>query len=343
MPTPLPPYRNWRSSSCWIPCTTAKNAIRLYFSDITDSKPLSREREVELSARINKGDMEARNELVQANLRFVIDVAKNYQNRGLSLPDLISAGNLGLLTAAERFDGTRGFKFISYAVWWIRQSILQAVADQARTVRLPLNKLSQLREISEAARKLGQGRENEPNVDDIAEELEIPAQDVVNTLLSGRSVRSLDETFEKDDDRNLLDTLTDAAQSMPDSGLVGESARAQIDEILQHLDGREGYVILRYFGLDGDEPLTLDQIGDQLGVTRERIRQIKERALSRLRHPSCYPPFFGGIPQNGLPGFDEPELPGFPHLEGGPAFDPFDPAPPETGAPLDTDLPDNDF
>ena len=160
------------------------NAIRLYFSDITDSRPLSREKEVELSERINSGDMEARNELVQANLRFVIQVAKNYQNRGLSLPDLISAGNLGLLTAAERFDGTRGFKFISYAVWWIRQSILQAVADQARTVRLPLNKLSQLREISEAARRLGQGREVEPNVEDIAEELDLPAQDVVNTMLT---------------------------------------------------------------------------------------------------------------------------------------------------------------
>ncbi len=163
-----------------------ENAIRLYFNDITDSKPLSREREVELSERINEGDMEARNELVQANLRFVIEVAKNYQNRGLSLPDLISAGNLGLLTAAERFDGTRGFKFISYAVWWIRQSILQAVADQARTVRLPLNKLSQLREITEAARRLGQGREAEPNVDEIADDLNLSMHDVVNTMLSAR-------------------------------------------------------------------------------------------------------------------------------------------------------------
>ena len=224
-----------------------ENAIRLYFSDLNDSKPLSREREVELAARIDNGDLDARNELVQANLRFVIEVAKKYQNRGLSLSDLISAGNLGLLTAAERFDGTRGFKFISYAVWWIRQSILQAVADQARTVRLPLNKLSQLREISEAARRLGQGREEEPRVDDIAEALDLPAQDVVNTILSARNVRSLDETYERDDDRNLLDTLADSTQMMPDSDLVGESARHQVDEILQHLAGRGKYVILRYF------------------------------------------------------------------------------------------------
>ena len=279
------------------------NAIRLYFSDITDSRPLSREKEVELSERINSGDMEARNELVQANLRFVIEVAKNYQNRGLSLPDLISAGNLGLLTAAERFDGTRGFKFISYAVWWIRQSILQAVADQARTVRLPLNKLSQLREISEAARRLGQGREVEPNVEDIAEELDLPAQDVVNTMLSARTVRSLDAAFEDDDGRNLLDTIADATQWQPDSFVVGESAREQIDEVLINLDGRDKYVIVRYFGLDGDEPLTLDQIGDQLGVTRERIRQIKERALSRLRHPSCYPSDLSDVEVDEIPDY----------------------------------------
>ncbi len=279
------------------------DAIRLYFSDITDSRPLSREKEVELSERINSGDMEARNELVQANLRFVIEVAKNNQNRGLSLPDLISAGNLGLLTAAERFDGTRGFKFISYAVWWIRQSILQAVADQARTVRLPLNKLSQLREISEAAGRLGQGREVEPNVEDIAEELDLPAQDVVNTMLSARTVRSLDAAFEDDDGRNLLDTIADATQWQPDSFVVGESAREQIDEVLINLDGRDKYVIVRYFGLDGDEPLTLDQIGDQLGVTREQIRQIKERALSRLRHSSCYPSDLSDVEVDEIPDY----------------------------------------
>ena len=266
------------------------SAIRLYFNDITDSTPLSREREIELAARITEGDMEARNELVHANLRFVIDVAKKYQNRGLSLSDLISAGNLGLLTAAERFDGGRGFKFISYAVWWIRQSILQAVADQARTVRLPLNQLGRLRQISEAARRLRQRRKCEPNADEIAAELDVNARDVTNTLLSARTVRSLDETFgAHDDGRSLMDTLTDAAQS-PDSRIMGESVQDQIDEVLCSLDGREKYIIERYFGLDGDEPLTLDQIGVNFGITRERVRQIKERALRRLRQPSCYPP-----------------------------------------------------
>ena len=266
-----------------------ETAIRLYFSDITDSTPLSREREIELSTRIQAGDMEARNELAQANLRFVIDVAKRYQNRGLSLPDLISAGNLGLLTAAERFDGTRGFKFISYAVWWIRQSILQTVADQARTVRLPLNKIGQLRQITEAVRKLGQGGTGEPNTDDIAEELDLPARDVVGALLSAIPVRSRDEAFDSQNDRNLLDTLPDLAHA-PDSQVQGASVRGQIDEILENLEGRDKYVVLRYFGLDGAQPLTLVQIGNQLGVTRERIRQIKERALRRLRQSSCYPP-----------------------------------------------------
>jgi len=261
------------------------NAIRLYFNDITDSTPLSREREVELSERIQDGDMEARNELVQANLRFVVEVAKHYQNRGLTLSDLISAGNYGLLVAAERFDGSRGFKFISYAVWWIRQSILQSVAEQGRTVRLPLNKLSQLREISETARRLGQGREVEPDVEEIAAELEISTDDVVHTVLSARSVRSLDESFDSDDDRNLLDTLVDGNQGSPDSALVSQSAQRHVDDVLERLDRRERYVLQRYFGLDGDEPLTLDQIGVYLGVTRERIRQIKERALSRLRGP----------------------------------------------------------
>ncbi len=277
------------------PTRDGENAIRLYFNDITDSTPLSREREVELSERIQAGDMEARNELVQANLRFVVEVAKHYQNRGLSLPDLISAGNLGLLVAAERFDGSRGFKFISYAVWWIRQSILQSVAEQGRTVRLPLNKLSQLREISETARRLGQGREVEPDAEEIAAELEISRDDVVHTVLSARSVRSLDESFDSDDDRNLLDTIVDGDQGAPDSSLVSASAQRHVDDVLGRLDRRERYVLQRYFGLDGDEALTLDQIGEVLGVTRERIRQIKERALGRLRaaEPDTAAPAFG--------------------------------------------------
>ncbi|MCE2450611.1 MAG: RNA polymerase sigma factor RpoD/SigA [Candidatus Latescibacteria bacterium] len=232
------------------------NTLRLYFDDIADSRPLSRQREVELSARIQDGDMAARDELVQANLRFVIDVAKKYQNRGLSLEDLISAGNVGLLTAAERFDGTKGYKFISYAVWWIKQSILQTIAEHARTVRLPLNKLSLLKDISRAVRKLGQGRESEPDVEEIAAELGLPTEEVLDTMLSARSVRSLDESFEDDDDRSLLSLLADDNQATPDSDVLQNSARAHLEEALASLEDRELRIIRLYFGLDGSQALT---------------------------------------------------------------------------------------
>ncbi len=265
-----------------------ENTLRLYFDDIAESRPLSREREVELSARIQEGDMEARDELVQANLRFVIDVAKNYQNRGLSLSDLISAGNVGLLTAAERFDGTKGYKFISYAVWWIKQSILQTIAEHARTVRLPLNKLSLLKDISKASRKLGQGRESEPGVEEIAAELDVSAQEILDTMLSARTVRSLDESFEEDDERSLLNILSDNNQETPDSDVITSSARTQLEEVLENLDERELRIIRLYFGLDGTEALTLEQIGGLMGLTRERVRQLKERALGKLRHPTRY-------------------------------------------------------
>jgi RNA polymerase primary sigma factor len=263
-----------------------ENTLRLYFDDIAESRPLSREREVELSARIQEGDMEARDELVNANLRFVIDVAKNYQNRGLSLSDLISAGNVGLLTAAERFDGTKGYKFISYAVWWIKQSILQTIAEHARTVRLPLNKLSLLKDISKATRKLGQGRESEPDVEEIAAELDVPAQEILDTMLSARTVRSLDESFEEDDERSLLNILADNNQETPDNDVLQTSARTQLEEVLDSLDERELRIIRLYFGLDGTEALTLEQIGGLMGLTRERVRQLKERALGKLRHPT---------------------------------------------------------
>ena len=265
-----------------------ENTLRLYFDDIAESRPLSREREVELSARIQDGDMVARDELVQANLRFVIDVAKNYQNRGLSLLDLISAGNLGLLTAADRFDGTKGYKFISYAVWWIKQSILQTIAEHARTVRLPLNKLSLLKDISKASRRLGQGRESEPGIEEIAAELDVPAEEVLETMLSARSVRSLDESFEEDDERSLLNILADNTQATPDDNVLHTSARTQLEEVLESLDERELRIIRLYFGLDGSEALTLEQIGGLMGLTRERVRQLKERALGKLRHPTRY-------------------------------------------------------
>ncbi len=265
-----------------------ETTLRLYFDDIADSRPLSREREVELAAQIQEGDMVARDELVNANLRFVIDVAKNYQNRGLSLSDLISAGNVGLLTAAERFDGTKGYKFISYAVWWIKQSILQSIAEHARTVRLPLNKLSLLKDISKASRKLGQGREGEPAIEEIARELDMPEQEILDTMMSARSVRSLDESFEEDDERNLLNILSDDNQATPDSHVLETSARDQLEEVLENLDERELRIIRLYFGLDGSESLTLEQIGGLMGLTRERVRQLKERALGKLRHPARY-------------------------------------------------------
>ena len=273
-----------------------ESTLRLYFDDIAESKPLSREREVELAAQIQDGDMAARDELVQANLRFVIDVAKNYQNRGLSLSDLISAGNVGLLTAAERFDGTKGYKFISYAVWWIKQSILQTIAENARTVRLPLNKLSLLKDISKASRRLGQGREGDPAIEEIAAELDVPAEEVLDTMMSARTVRSLDEAFEEDDERSLINILADGNQETPDAPLDGgnpeevlrDSAREQLEEVLENLDDRELKIIRLYFGLDGSESLTLEQIGGLMGLTRERVRQLKERALGKLRHPARY-------------------------------------------------------
>ncbi|MCC7263584.1 MAG: RNA polymerase sigma factor RpoD/SigA [Candidatus Latescibacteria bacterium] len=265
-----------------------ESTLRLYFDDIAESKPLSREKEVELAARIKEGDIGARDELVQANLRFVIDVAKNYQNRGLSLSDLISAGNLGLLTAAERFDGTKGYKFISYAVWWIKQSILQTIAEHARTVRLPLNKLSLLKDISKVSRRLGQGRESEPDVEEIAAELDVPAEEILDTMLSARTVRSLDEAFEEDDERSLLNILADTSQEAPDTDVLRDSAREQLESVLNSLDDRELRIIRLYFGLDGNEALTLEQIGGLMNLTRERVRQLKERALGKLRHPARY-------------------------------------------------------
>ena len=265
-----------------------ETTLRLYFDDIADSSPLSREREVALSERIDEGDMQARDELVSANLRFVIDVAKNYQNRGLSLSDLISAGNVGLLTAAERFDGAKGYKFISYAVWWIKQSILQSIAEQARTVRLPLNKLSLLKDISKASRKLGQGRESEPAVEEIAKELDLPEREILDTMMSARSLRSLDETFDQDDERSLINIIADENQATPDQNVLENASKSQMEEALEVLDKRELRIIRLYFGLDGTESLTLEEIGGMMGLTRERVRQLKERALGKLRHPSRY-------------------------------------------------------
>ena len=276
-----------------------ENNLRLYLDDVAESTPLSREREVELANRIKNGDMRARDEMIQANLRFVINVAKKYQNRGLPLSDLISAGNLGLITAADRFDGTKGHKFITYAVWWIRQSILKTLDEHVRLVRLPANKASLIREISKASHKLGQDWISEPDIEEIAAELEVPAEEdieeiaaelevpvkkIQETILSDFDVYSLDE-FLTDDNRSLLDTLTDNTTTPLDADILRKSALTQALGLLKEHESR---VIRLYFGLDDNGPLTLQEIGTMMNLTRERIRQIKNQALSKLRRRMSY-------------------------------------------------------
>jgi RNA polymerase primary sigma factor len=263
-----------------------EDSLGSYLGEIANSIPLSSSEEVDLARRIKGGDERARNSLVEANLRFVVSVAKEYQNRGVPLVDLISAGNMGLITAAERFDENKGFKFISYAVWWIRQAILQTLAEQSRTVRLPLNKIGLLYKISKASRLLQQERTDDPNPEDIANELDVPVEDVRETMMCGRSVRSLDATFKEEEDHSLLDILPDDRQESPENLVMRGCLRGQIDTALGSLVGREAEILRLYFGLDGEEPMTLDQIGVRFGLTRERVRQIKEKALHRLRHPS---------------------------------------------------------
>ena len=261
--------------------------LRRYFHDIEDSQPLSREREVELAERITRGDMEARDELVRANLRFVVDVARQYQNRGLTMAELVSAGNMGLMKAADRFDGERGFKFISYAVWWIRQSIMQTLTDQTRTVRVPVTRQNMMRDITRATQHLG-GDQRDVTVGEIAETLGVAEAEVLETMLKGRPETSLDRTFEEGDDRNLLSTIPDESVDLADDAVSERDCRARIEGVLATLEDRERYIVRCYYGLDGEEPLTLEQIGGSMGLTRERVRQLKERALGRMRDPERY-------------------------------------------------------
>jgi RNA polymerase primary sigma factor len=262
--------------------------LQAYFNDIAKSKPLLREQETELANRIKEGDSTARDELAQANLLFVISVAMKYKNRGLTLAELISAGNMGLMTAVDRFDPTRGYKFISYAVWWIRQAIMQALAEDVRTVRLPLNKVSLLSKISKVSRRLRGEREEDPDMDQIAAALDISVEEVSDTVAKGRKEYSLDRTFDEDGDSNLMKTLVDTRQEAPDARILADATQALLERALDCLDRRQRRIVQLYYGLDGDEPLTLEQIGDIMGVTRERIRQIKERALSQLRQDSPF-------------------------------------------------------
>jgi RNA polymerase primary sigma factor len=261
------------------------DSLGSYLGEIASSKPLSSAQEVELAQRIKQGDEAARNELVEANLRFVVSIAKEYQKRGVLLADMISAGNMGLITAAERFDENRGFKFISYAVWWIRQAILQTLAEQSRTVRLPLNKVGLLYKISKASRQLRQQRADDPAPEEIAAAIDVSVEEVKETMLYGRSVRSLDATFREQEDHSLLDVIPDDRQESPEIMVMKGCLRGQIDSVLGDLVNREAEILKLYFGLDGEEPMTLDQIGNRYGLTRERVRQIKEKALDRLRHP----------------------------------------------------------
>ena len=255
-----------------------------YLQEIGKVNLLTPEQEVELAIKIKQGDPQALEKLTKANLRFVVSVAKQYQNQGLSLGDLINEGNLGLIKAARRFDETRGFKFISYAVWWIRQSILQALAEQSRIVRLPLNRVGVLNRIGRAYRNLEQEYEREPSAEELATELEMDADDVSENLqISGRHV-SVDAPFSGDEENRLLDVLENEDLPAPDATLIDESLKEEVERALSKLSEREAAVVRLYFGLDDDQPMTLEEIGDKFNLTRERVRQIKEKALRRLRN-----------------------------------------------------------
>ena len=256
-----------------------------YLQEIGKEELITVEEEVELAQRIRKGDQEALEKLTKANLRFVVSVAKQYQNQGLSLPDLINEGNLGLIKAAEKFDETRGFKFISYAVWWIRQSILQALAEQSRIVRLPLNQVGSLNKINKAFGRFEQENERVPSPEELADMLDIPKEKVSDTLrVSGRHV-SVDAPFADGEDNNLLDVLVNADSPNADRGLINESLATEVDRALDTLTDREKDIIKYFFGI-GCQEMTLEEIGEKFGLTRERVRQIKEKAIRRLRHSS---------------------------------------------------------
>jgi RNA polymerase primary sigma factor len=257
-----------------------------YLQEIGKVDLLTPDEEVELAKRIREGDQMALEKLTKANLRFVVSVAKQYQNQGLSLGDLINEGNLGLIKAGQRFDETRGFKFISYAVWWIRQSILQALAEQSRIVRLPLNRVGSLNKISKTFSELEQRFEREPSPDELADVLDVTTSEVVDTMkISGRHV-SMDAPFVQGEENSLLDVLENDTEQTPDSELMNDSLRREVQRALSTLTQREADVISLYFGLNGEHSMTLEEIGEKFNLTRERVRQIKEKAIRRLRHTS---------------------------------------------------------
>ena len=254
-----------------------------YLQEIGHEHLISVEEEVELAQKIRKGDRKALERLTKANLRFVVSVAKQYQNQGLSLPDLINEGNVGLIKAAEKFDETRGFKFISYAVWWIRQSILQAIAEQSRIVRLPLNQVGSVNKINRELNKFEQEHERRPSVDEIADRIDLPEDKIEEAMKANNHHVSVDAPFAEGEDNSLLDVLTGDDFPMADKALVQESLREEIGRALDFLNDRERKVVKAFFGL-GEPEMTLEEIGDKYNLTRERVRQIKEKAIRRLRH-----------------------------------------------------------
>ncbi len=253
-----------------------------YLQEIGHEELVTVEEEVELAQKIRKGDRRALERLTKANLRFVVSVAKQYQNQGLSLPDLINEGNLGLIRAAEKFDETRGFKFISYAVWWIRQSILQAIAEQSRIVRLPLNQVGSVNKINRALNKFEQENERRPSVDEIAEHINLPQDKIEDALKVNNRHVSVDAPFTDGEENSLLDVLPNTDAPSADHELVQESLRDEVSRTLETLNDRERCVIKAFFGI-GEPEMTLEEIGDKYGLTRERVRQIKEKAIRRLR------------------------------------------------------------
>lgn len=254
-----------------------------YLQEIGHEELLSVDEEVELAQKIRKGDRRALERLTRANLRFVVSVAKQYQNQGLSLPDLINEGNVGLIKAAEKFDETRGFKFISYAVWWIRQSILQAIAEQSRIVRLPLNQVGSVNKINRELNKFEQEHERRPSVDEIADRINLPEDKIEEAMKVNNRHVSLDAPFVDGEDNSLLDVLADNDMPMADKALVQESLRKEIDRAIELLNDREQKVVRAFFGI-GSPEMTLEEIGEKYNLTRERVRQIKEKAIRRLRH-----------------------------------------------------------
>jgi RNA polymerase primary sigma factor len=262
-------------------------SLNSYLQDVSKIDMITAEEEVELAQKIRAGDQRALDKLTRSNLRFVISVAKQYQNQGLSLPDLINEGNVGLVKAAKRFDETRGFKFISYAVWWIRQSILQAIAEQSRVVRLPLNKIGDINKIKKASIHLEQVHERPATAEEIAKELDISISKVKSSMKNSNKSLSMDAPFQEgENDNNLYDVISSGQTPNPDKGLIHESLKIEIDRALETLSTREADVVKLNFGLNGNQPLTLEEIGSTFDLSRERVRQIREKAIRRLRHES---------------------------------------------------------